>query len=109
MKILVPIEVNENEIMEAVLEGIFRSSSPWVLEYCWSEDEKTAEVKYQDGNYDIQTKTVSKFTLLNAYRNVLKDEKYHCGERVPSSLEEWDSCVSDYVLQYALLGELIYG
>ena len=109
MKVTIPVEIDENEIMECVLEGIFRSSSPWVIEYTWADDEETAEVKYQDENYDTKTKTVSKFTFINAYRKLLADEKYHCGERVPSRLDLWDSCVSDYVLQYACFGELIYG
>jgi len=118
MKILIPVEVDENEILGAVFENIWRDTQPWVLEYAYGGEEGAVPVTVMNPDYDYRepdkapeylTTQVSKFTLLNAYSALLKEGKYHCGEPVPTSLDEWDSCVSGYVLQYALFGKLIYG
>lgn len=118
MKIMIPVEVDENEILSAVFHNLWRFDHPWVVEYSYDGGEDSwVPVTYWNPKYDATkpdeqpeflTRVVSKFTLLNAYRDLLCDNKYHCGEPVPASLDEWDSCVSGYVLQYALFGELIY-
>ena len=52
------------------------------------------------------------FTLqdvLDAYRKLLAKPHYHCGELVTMDTEEWDACVSDYMIQYLMYDEIIYG
>jgi len=109
MKLLLPVEVNENEILSAVFDNLWRASSPWIVEYAYGGLNEIVPVTYENPDGEgVLTKMVSKYTLLNAYKQVLTDGLYHCGEPVPMHLDDWDTCCADYVLQYALFGQCIY-
>ena len=116
MKVSIPVEIDIDDIMSEVFDNIWRNNQPWVKEFTYGGENEFVPVTYQNPDYDMRipgsieylTKVVSKLTLVNAYKKLLMDDKYHCGEPVPKSLDEWDTCVSGYVLQYALFGELIY-
>lgn len=47
--------------------------------------------------------------LVKAYTQILADRKRHCGEHVTIDPTSWDSCVTDYMIQYMFFGKLIYG
>jgi len=110
MKLLIQVEINENEILSAVFDNLWRSSSPWIAEYSYGGEVEEVPVTYEDpdGEEPLR-KTVDKFDLVRAYEKLLADGLNHCGEPVPMSLDAWDTCCADYVLQYALFGELVYG
>jgi len=110
------IDIDLDEIMSAVFDNIWRNHQSWVKEFTYGGEMDVVPVIYENPYWDATdpssleflNKEVSKFTLVNAYIALLKDKKYHCGEPVPDNLDEWDTCVSGYVLQYALFGELIF-
>jgi hypothetical protein len=110
------IDIDIDDIMSEVFHNIWRNNQPWVKKFTYGGENEFVPVTYDNPDYDMRipgsieylTKVVSKFTLVNAYIALLKDKKYHCGELVPDNLDEWDTCVSGYVLQYALFGELIF-
>lgn len=111
MKVLIPVEVDENEILGAVFDNIYRRSSPWIVEYTFSFREienKKVPVTYWDINQKVRIKYIGNTDLVKAYGALLRDKLQHCGVPVPMSMDEWDSCVSDYVLQYAVFGGLVY-
>jgi hypothetical protein len=111
------IEIDGGELMASVFDNLWRSSSPWLVEYAYGEDKnKLVPVTYDNPNYDPKTgepetltKGVGQAQLIEAYGKLLKDGKFHCGEPVPCNLDHWDTCVADYVLQYALFGKLVFG
>jgi hypothetical protein len=111
MKVLIPVEVDENEILGAVFDNINRRSSSWVIEYTFSIrdfENKKVPVTYRDINQNLRIKYIGNTDLVKAYGALLRDNLHHCGVPVPMSMDDWDSCVSDYVLQYAVFGGLIY-
>ena len=117
MKVQFEIEVEVADLMSGVFDNLWRSSSPWIAETNWdwqaSPTQTAVEVCYdtpEDGEGDFTGRsTVTAEDLAHAYGKILKEKRYHCGELVTSDIEDWDSCVADYVLQYALFEKLIYG
>jgi hypothetical protein len=111
------IEVEDGELMSGVFDNLWESSSPWVGSTNWDWQatpiQTVVEVTYDSPDDDEGTfggkATVTVEDLAKAYSQILRDNKHHCGEPVTTEIDEWDSCVSDYVLQYALFGKLIYG
>ena len=111
MKLVIEKEIDANELISAVFDNLWSDSSSWVRSYKEVSDQELVTVTFDnpvEGPEEI-TRDVTAEHLVEAYANLIKDQKYHCGTIVPIDLEEWDSCVSDYVLQYALFGELVYG
>ena len=116
-KLVYEIEVSDKRLMSGVFANLWQSSSPWVgqIEWDWeAEPVQTAvEVIYDDPEGEEGEMTgrtvVTVEDLAKAYSKMLSEGLYHCGELVSPDLGEWDSCVSDYVLQFAIFGELIYG
>lgn len=111
MKVTIPFEIDESEILSAVFDNLWTQSSPWVSEYSYGGGvDEIVPVTYENPDEDgYLTKQVSRLMLVEAYKNLLTDGLFHCGTPVPSDMDEWDACCSDYVLQYALFGELVYG
>jgi len=100
-----------------VFNNLWQSSSPWVGQIDWDWQavpaQTAVEVIYDDPEGEEGEMTgltvVTVEDLANAYSKILSEGLYHCGGLVSPDLDEWDACVSDYVLQFAIFGELIYG
>ena len=116
-KVIYEIEVEDNRLMSGVFDNLWQSSSPWVGQIDWDWQavpaQTAVEVIYDDPSGDEGEMGGRTFVtvedLAKAYSQILSEGKYHCGQPVSSDVSDWDACVSDYVLQYALFGKLIYG
>jgi len=71
----------------------------------WSWNELPEEYKKQS----TLQKTFTIEDMADAFSDILKGNKYHCGTPVSHDPEEWDSCCSDYMIQYMFFGKLVYG
>lgn len=105
------ITFDDKEIMDSVFDGIYRNSSSWVFRFGYGGIEETPEVSvwYMAKDGRTRREIVDAQMLAEAYVAVVKSGAYHCGQPVTLSWDCWDSCVSDLVLQQAVLGEIIYG
>jgi uncharacterized protein (DUF169 family) len=110
---IVNFEVDDEEIMSRVFYGLVNCS--WIVGVKWDFEavplQKTAKVQYIDPEDEESTlfKYVTVKDLADALGKIVNSEVYHCGERVSANLARWDSCCSDYVLQFALFGKVVFG
>lgn len=112
MEITYTKSIDDAELMSAVFDNLHSS---WVSQTDWdwqaNPTQTSVEVTYEDPEDawgGLATKTVTVEELGRAFEQILKDGRFHCGMRISPELDEGDSCVSDFILQYALFGELIY-
>ena len=112
MEITYTKSIDDAELMSAVFDNLHSS---WVSQTDWdwqaNPTQTSVEVTYEnpeDAWGGLATKTVTVEELGRAFEQILKDGRFHCGMRISPELDEGDSCVSDFILQYALFGELIY-
>jgi hypothetical protein len=47
--------------------------------------------------------------LAVALGQLIQVRQHHCGEPIPTDLDEWDACCSDMILQQAFYGEVVFG
>ena len=112
-KIMVEMEVNEQELMSAVFDNLHE---PWWLEYNWNwqandkEVVKVVEITYDDEETEGGVKvTVTLEDILGAYAKVVAGNYYHCGSKITADIDEWDACCSDIILQMAIFQEVMFG
>lgn len=116
MKVFIELEISEAEIMSGVFDGLWAESSPWVRSTNWDWENPTSavEVVYDTPEDDegdgTGKKIVTAEDLGKAFAEILSNHIQHCGGMpVTAEIDEWDACVSDLVLQWAIFGEIIYG
>jgi len=116
MKLAIEVEVKDEDLMSTVFDNLWTSSSPWVQKYTWDWEAKplqtAVEVAYADPeNYPgLAKKVVTVEMLGEALATLISKGSCHCGGiPITADLDEADSCWADFILQYALFGELVYG
>jgi len=102
---------NEAELWEAIVGCDFTTSRYWVSSFNldwedeWSSFPVTHLSKEDEG--EQVTTTVTKEMLLSGLEKMLNAKQTHCGS-YPMDYEDYDACFGDFVLQYAIFGEMIY-
>ena len=111
MKAEVTVQIDVEELMDAVFNDIYSNTSPWIVEYTYDwEDSNRATtsvpIKYYDPDTDeVASKEISPSDVVKAFQSCI-------GKRIWAQYVttdfEWDALVSDYLVQIALFGKEIY-
>lgn len=113
------VNVNVSELFMAVMGGRI---SYWANELSLTPDLSNADIwdnnkvaditiSYYENDYDensLTIKTITPEQLCKAYLDLLIAGYTHCGG-YRLNAEDYDSCLGDLVIQYALFGEIKFG
>lgn len=58
---------------------------------------------------DLTKAVITTDKIFTAFAKLVVNKETHCGHYSLADLDDSDSCFADYVLQYALFGEMIFG
>ena len=106
------IEIQDNELAEAVYENIFGSNSSWCFEFSWDSENPTEDVpvKYENPIEDgVGNSTVTIEMLTNALQILIEAKQTCWGIPITVDFEQWDANMADMVFQQAIFGEVVYG
>ena len=109
------VNVDSKELMSAVFDNLWVSSSPWLSRYAYGDyvEGMTVAVSYdlpEDDEGEGNGRAEVHVNDLARGLKIVMDKKYHhCGGVVSYDMDDWDACVADMILQCALMGELVYG
>ena len=116
-------EISYNDLWDA-LWGSDGTGSPWCSKIrkpdgsdidLWvkGEGEHSLVANPQDmkvyDRYEEKWHIVTLDQLADAYRKIAEQKVMHCGTYEVANLEDPDACTGDFILQYAVFGELVYG
>jgi len=107
----IEIEVNMTNLLSAVWDNIFQSTSSWVYRYSFdsknNDGTERVVITFQNPYGDAEVITVvTPEALLTAFSGMVG--KTIWGSTVSSDPEEMDALQADYCLQMAIFGEEIY-
>jgi hypothetical protein len=67
------------------------------------------EIDDPEDEEKVIAKTVTLADIAEACPKVWASKLHHCGSRIDSNIDNYDSCVGDIIMQMVMLGEVIYG
>jgi hypothetical protein len=108
----VSVPISGGELASAVYDNLWRNISPWIVETTWSWQNPTNMVTVVGDNPDggsALTRIISTEDLAVALGQLIQVRQHHCGMPISLDDNDWDSCVSDMILQQACYGEVVFG
>ena len=113
-KVTVPLPINADDLWSGVFDNLWE---PWwkKLELVADANERTMRVSVWDADAEdytstILTKEVTLQDLADAYGLLLGKGQCHCfGIPLEHDPTEFDACGSDFVLQTAVFGKVVFG
>ena len=111
-ELTINITIEDEAIMDAVFDNLFTTSSPWLSRYSYAgfHEDSTVECRFVDYDDNVRTEVVAPQNLADGLGILLRTNQRHCsGVAITADIEQWDTCVSDMVLQAAIYGDVVYG
>ena len=108
----IKIEIQDNELAEAVYENIISSVSTWCFNFFWDYNKPMEDVlvKHENPNEDNMEKSIVTIGMLTDALQSLINAKQTCwGIPVTADFEQWDAEMADMVFQQAIFGKVVYG
>ena len=111
--VTINIAVDDNELWSEVFGSGFEGESHWIERIDFVEGDWTTAGKVvihaddYEGNTQVVPITVD--DLGKALQELIKRNSKHCGGYlINATFDDWDACVGDMILQYAVWGNLVY-
>lgn len=111
MKITTTVELIDSDVISGIFEaGLNYSATPWWVDFIRVND-FSWDIKYcaPDDEDIVDTQRITLDDIAGALTQILSRRLWHCGEPVTTDIEDWDSCVADLILQFAVFGDEVYG
>lgn len=120
-KITIPLEITKDMFENIIVTSLEGGSNYWYMIHSISHDtdrhlplssqiaeglydDDTFEVIFHDCETDEYLGTLTQQSLVKGIQKAFKN-----GQLMPNDLEEMDANIADVFLQYAVMGEIIYG
>ena len=110
--ITVSLEFDKQQIWENLVGTGFANTNYWISEVELKTWDTPCSIKVihekQDGE-GIETTTVSPARIYDAFRELVKEGRTHCGGYQIQDVDNSDACFADLILQKAIFGEQVFG
>jgi hypothetical protein len=106
------VSLDAEELMDNVFHNLWRSTSPWIVKYGYGsfDETPTVDVKHFNRDEEVTTTNVTPEMLATGLTYCITKQLHHCFTyAVSADMDDWDTCVSDMVLQAAVFGEVVFG
>ena len=106
--ISIPMQVLDTDLFDAVI-GCDFANCEFLKSVTINEDDLSLEVVMTDKDDDDKevTEIITISGLALAYGKILSEGQLHCGHYT-FDLDDADACFAEFLLQYAVYGELVF-
>lgn len=115
VSIITEVVYEYDDIWEALVGSDFAGLGHWVdsLNCDWRKPNDSFPIVHADKDDDEKrvTTVITQQMIVDGFKAAMKAGETHCGGEKLLSVDDldYDACFADFVLQYAIFGEMVFG